>query len=110
MLRLVIRFFIAALFLSSLLIPRWLFAETVVEQGEEKAGIGIGMTAGNVVLAPAKAASVGMGLFGAVLSFVLTGGDTEVAAQMFRNSTEPPYLITPDLAQKALAPRPALEK
>lgn len=99
-----------ALFLSILIAPRLLFAESPVIKAEEKAGMGIGMTAGNVVLAPAKVASVGMGLFGAALSFVLTGGDTEVAGQMFRNSTEPPYLITPDLAQKALAPRPELQQ
>ncbi len=102
--------FFALIFLSILAIPRWLYAETPVEQAEEKAAVGIGVSAGNVVFAPAKVAAFGMGLFGAGLSFILTGGDTEVAGQMLRNSTEPPYLITPDLAQKAISPRPELEK
>ena len=101
---------VTGVFLSILILPRLLFAESPVVKAEEKAGMAIGMTAGNVVFAPAKVGAVGMGLFGAALSFVLTGGDTEVAGQMFRNSTEPPYLITPDLAQKALAPRPELQQ
>ncbi len=109
MLRFMHRPLMTALFLSTL-IPPTIFAADFVTKSEERAGIGLGLTAGNVVFAPAKVASVGMGLFGAVLSFVLTGGDTEVAGQMFRNSTEPPYLITPDLAEKALAPRPELQQ
>jgi hypothetical protein len=42
------------------------------------------------------------------LSFVLTGGDTEVTQQMWRDSTADPYLITPEIARKAIGRRPEL--
>jgi hypothetical protein len=78
------------------------------EDGIEKTGVVVGVTAGNMVFIPAKAISTSMGLFFGALSFVLTGGDTEVAQQMWRYSTADPYLITPDLARKAIGERPEL--
>ncbi len=98
--------FIAALLFTTLIIPPSLFAADLVE----KAGIGIGVTAGNGVFVPAKVASVGTGLIGAALSFIFSGGDTEVARQMWRNSNQGPYLITPEVAQKAVSERPALQQ
>jgi hypothetical protein len=78
------------------------------EDAIEKAGVAIGVTVGNMIFLPAKAISTSMGLFFGALSFVLTGGDTEVTHQMWRDSTADPYLITPALARKAIGRRPEL--
>jgi hypothetical protein len=86
--------------------PSLLRAEDTIE----KAGVAVGVTAGNVVFLPAKAISTSMGLFFGALSFVLTGGDTEVTQQMWRYSTEGPYLITPEVARKAIGKRPYLSE
>ena len=80
------------------------------EDAIEKAGVAAGVSVGNMVFLPAKAFSTSMGLFFGGLSFVLTGGDTEVAQQMWRNSTAEPYLITPEVARKAIGRRPELSK
>jgi hypothetical protein len=76
----------------------------------EKAGVAVGITAGNVVFLPAKAISTSMGLFFGALSFVLTGGDTEIMQQAWRDSTEGPYLITPEVARRAIGRRPDLSE
>ncbi|HEV8344240.1 MAG TPA: hypothetical protein VGR30_17950 [Candidatus Binatia bacterium] len=96
----------AVLLVSGLLLPASLAADEVVE----KAGIGIGLSIGNVLVVPAKAISVSIGMAAGLLSFVLTGGDTEVAGQTWRNSIEDPYLITPEVAQKAIGERPQLKE
>jgi len=80
------------------------------EDAIEKAGVAIGVTAGNMIFLPAKAISTSMGLFFGALSFVLTGGDTEVTHQMWRDSTAGPYLITPAIARKAIGRRPELSE
>ena len=80
------------------------------EDAIEKAGVAIGVTVGNMVFIPAKAISTSMGLFFGALSFVLTGGDTEVTHQMWRDSTADPYLITPAIARKAIGRRPELSE
>jgi len=76
----------------------------------EKAGVAVGVSAGNVVFLPAKAISTSMGVFFGALSFVLTGGDTEIMRQAWRDSTEGPYLITPEVARKAIGRRPNLSE
>lgn len=86
--------------------PAFLRAEDKIE----KAGVAVGVTAGNVVFLPAKVISTSMGLFFGALSFVLTGGDTEVAQQMWRYSTAEPYLITPEVARNAIGSRPILSE
>ena len=86
--------------------PSSLRAEDTIE----KAGIAVGVTAGNIILLPAKAISTSMGLFFGALSFVLTGGDTEVMQQTWRDTTEGPYLITPEVARKAIGKRPYLSE
>jgi hypothetical protein len=86
--------------------PPLLRAEDTIE----KAGVVIGVTVGNMIFLPAKAISTSMGLFFGALSFVLTGGDTEITHQMWRDSTADPYLITPALARKAIGKRPELSE
>jgi hypothetical protein len=95
----------AALLLSTLLCSHPLSAEELVE----KAGVGVGLTAGNMWFVPIKAISVSMGLGAALASFIFTAGDTEVAAQTLRDSAAGPYLITPEVAKTAIGERPELE-
>ena len=76
----------------------------------EKAGVAVGVSVGNVIFLPAKAISTSMGLFFGTLSFVLTGGDTEIMQQAWRDTTEGPYLITPEVARNAIGRRPNLSE
>jgi hypothetical protein len=94
---------IAALFIASLC-PSILNAEEAIEI----AAVDVGVTAGNLVFVPAKAASVAMGLVSGALSFVLTGGNADLTRQIWRDTTEGPYLITPAVARKAIGQRPEL--
>ena len=94
---------IAALFLLSFR-PSSLRAQDAVEA----AGVGVGMTAGNSIFVPAKAISVSVGLLTGALSFVLTGGNADLTRQIWRDTTQGPYLITPEVAYKAIGQRPEL--
>jgi hypothetical protein len=94
---------VAALFLLSVC-PSSLTAQDAVEA----AGVGVGVTAGNLVFLPAKAISVSVGLIGGALSFVLTGGNADLTKQIWRDTTQGPYLITPEVAHKAIGRRPEL--
>jgi hypothetical protein len=76
----------------------------------EKAGIAVGLTAGNMVAIPAKAISVVMGAFFGAASFVLTGGNADLTKQIWQDTTQPPYLITPEVAKKAVGERPELTR
>jgi hypothetical protein len=94
---------IAALFIASLC-PSILKAEEPIEI----AAIDIGVTAGNLVFLPAKAISVSVGAVTGALSFLLTGGNAELTRQIWRDTTEGPYLITPAVARKAIGQRPEI--
>ena len=94
---------VAALFLVSFCLSS-VKAQDVVES----AGVGVGMTAGNLVVVPAKAISVSIGLLSGALSFVVTGGNADLTKQIWRDTTQGPYLITPDVAHKAIGQRPEL--
>ena len=72
----------------------------------EKAGVAIGVTAGNATFLPIKAATVVIGALSGALSFVVTGGDTEVSRQVWRDSTQGPYVITREVAETAIGFRP----
>ena len=74
----------------------------------EKAGVVTGVTAGNMWFIPLKAISVSWGAISGALSFVLTGGDTEVTRQVWRDTVQGPYVITPAVAKKAIGERPEL--
>ena len=78
------------------------------EDNTEKAGVAIGVTAGNMLFIPLKAISFSMGAISGALSFVLTGGDEEVTRQVWRDTLQGPYVITPALAKKATGERPEL--
>lgn len=74
----------------------------------EKAGVVVGVTAGNMWFIPAKAFSASMGLVFGSLSYLLTGGNAELTRQIWRDTTERPYVITPELAKIAIGERPEL--
>src|SRR5262249_23356831 len=71
----------------------------------EKAGVAVGVSAGNVIFLPAKAISTSMGVFFGALSFVLTGGDTVRMRQAWGVSTEGSYAVTPGVRRKAVGNR-----
>jgi hypothetical protein len=76
----------------------------------EAAGMGVGLTVGNAMFVPVKALSVGWGLTVGALSFILSGGNADLTAQIWNDVTEGPYLITPDVARTATGERPELQK
>ena len=95
----------ATLFIASFF-PSILNAEEAIET----AAVDVGVTAGNLVFLPAKAASVAVGLVSGALSFVLTGGNADLTRQIWRDTIEGPYFITPQQARKAIGDRPELRE
>jgi hypothetical protein len=92
-----------ALFLSGL------FTSPVRAQDTtEKAGVAVGVTAGNMWFIPIKAISVSMGALSGALSFLVTGGNLELTQQIWQDTIPGPYLITPELAKKSVGERPEL--
>ena len=71
------------------------------------AGVGIGVTLGNVLFLPIKAISVTMGALAGGLSLALTG-NTDLSKQIWQDTAQGPYLITPDVARTAVGQRPEL--
>lgn len=78
------------------------------EDAIENTGVTLAVTAGNLLFVPLKAISVSMGLVSGALSYIATAGDREVADQGWHNATQGPYLITRELAIKAIGERPEL--
>jgi hypothetical protein len=76
------------------------------EDGIERAGVAVGVTAGNMLFLPIKAVSVVIGALSGALSFVVTGGDTEVARQVWEDTAQGPYVITREVASTAIGFRP----
>ena len=95
-----------AILLAALLFPYPISANDVTEG----AGVGIGLTAGNMWFVPAKAVSLIWGMTAGALSYVLTAGDAEMTKQIWQDTTQGPYLITPDVARTGIGERPELEK
>ena len=85
--------------------PAHLRAEDVIE----KAGVATGVTLGNTVAVPLKAVTMAIGALGGVLSFIVTGGNTELTQQIWRDTQEGPYVVTPELARMSVGQRPELE-
>jgi hypothetical protein len=96
---------IAVLVLSFALLSAGLLrAEDVIE----KAGVGVGVTAGNMWVLPAKLISMSMGAVSGALSYVVTGGNADLTKQIWRDTSEGPYMITPDVARMGVGQRPEL--
>jgi hypothetical protein len=79
------------------------------EEKIEKSGVAAGLTAGNLLFVPLKAISVSMGALAGALSFVVTGGNEELSRQIWRDTLQGPYVITPELARQAIGERPELD-
>ena len=95
-----------ALLVTTLLSPLPLSAE----DPNEIAGIAVGLTAGNMWFVPIKAISVVTGVTAGAVSFVVSGGNAELTQQIWQDTTQGPYLITPEVAQKAVGDRPELRQ
>jgi hypothetical protein len=93
------------LILSSF-IPTVLHAEDAIETGGEA----VGMTAGNLLFLPLKAISVSIGAVSGALSYIVTGGNADLTKQIWQDTTQGPYLITPEVAKKAVGERPELSE
>lgn len=93
------------LILSSF-IPTVLRAEDAIET----AGEAVAMTAGNLLFLPLKAISVSIGAVSGALSYLVTGGNADLTKQIWQDTTEGPYLITPEVAKKAVGERPELSE
>jgi hypothetical protein len=94
-----------AAFLSSI-------AQATPSRAEDKienAGVTLGSTVGNLLFIPLKAVSASLGAVTSALSFVVTGGDRELSRQIWNDTLRGPYVITPDLARKAIGERPELD-
>ena len=84
--------------------PGQLKAEDIIE----KAGVGVGVTAGNMWAVPAKLISMSIGAVSGALSYVVTGGNADLTKQIWRDTSEGPYMITPDVARMGVGQRPEL--
>ena len=96
---------VLALALMSLL-PVPLHAEDAIE----KAGVATGVSAGNLLFLPIKAISMSVGALSGALSFVVTGGNVELTKQIWQDTSQGPYIITPDLARTSVGQRPQLSE
>jgi len=79
------------------------------EDNIEKAGVAVGVTAGNMWFLPIKAIAMSVGAISGALSYVVTGGNSELTQQIWRDTQQKPYVITPELARTAVGRRPELE-
>ena len=80
------------------------------EDNIEKAGVAVGVTAGNMWLLPLKAISVSIGAISGALSYIVTGGNAELTQQIWRDTQQGPYIITPEVARMGVGQRPLLEE
>ncbi len=80
-------------------------AEDIIEE----AGVVIGVTVGNTIVVPLKAASMAIGAVSGVLSFIVTGGNAELTEQIWRDTFQAPYAVTPELARISVGRRPERE-
>jgi hypothetical protein len=80
------------------------------EDNIEKAGVAVGVSVGNLWFLPVKAISVTIGAISGALSYVVTGGNTDLTEQIWRDTSQGPYIITPELARTSIGQRPELEQ
>lgn len=90
----------------SLINPFSLHADDLIE----KAGVAIGVTVGNMWFVPIKATSISWGLTAGAISFILSAGNTDLTTQIWHDTSQGPYLITPSVARTAIGERPELKE
>ncbi len=76
----------------------------------EKGGVLVGVTAGNLLFLPIKLISVTMGAISGALSYVVTGGNADLTKQIWQDTSQGPYVITPDVARTSIGQRPELRE
>jgi hypothetical protein len=79
------------------------------EDNIEKAGVAVGVSAGNMWFLPIKAIAISVGALTGALSYVVTGGNAELTQQIWRDTSQGPYIITPEVARTGIGRRPELE-
>lgn len=79
------------------------------QENIEKAGVAVGVTAGNLWFLPIKAITLTIGALSGALSYAVTGGNRELTEQIWQDTLQGPYLITPELARRSIGQRPELE-
>jgi hypothetical protein len=100
------RIIAALIALAIVVAPSIARAEDVIEQ----AGVATGMSAGNMWFLPIKYLMVmPVSAFFGGLSYVVTGGNTELTEQIWQDNFQGPYIIDADLARKGIGKRPELE-
>jgi len=99
---------LSAVFLA-LLLSGFFAAGSRAEDPIETAGIATGVTAGNMWFLPIKAISVSVGVLSGALSFLLTG-NADLSKQIWEDTTQGPYAITPEVAKQAVGDRPELRE
>ncbi len=99
-----LRLLLAVFFLIAILSPTFLHAGEAIE----KAGVTTGVTVGNMIFVPLKVVLVGFAAPVAVISWLGSLGDTQQVKEIWKNTTEMPYFISPDQARKAIGERPDL--
>jgi hypothetical protein len=75
----------------------------------EKAGVAVGVSAGNLWFLPIKLITVTVGAVAGALSYVVTGGNAELTQQIWRDTQDQPYIIDQKLARTGVGYRPELE-
>ena len=85
-------------------------ASLKAEDNIEKAGVGVGVTAGNLWFLPIKAIAMAVGAVSGALSYVVTGGNTELTQQIWQDTLQGPYVVTPELARTSIGQRPELQE
>lgn len=76
----------------------------------ENAGVGVGLTAGNLIFVPTKVFSTGVGVASAALAFLFSAGDVDLSRQILQDATQKPYWIDSEVARKAVGERPELKQ
>ena len=84
-----------------LFVPRTAWADSSVEN----VGVALGVVAGNMIYVPMKVSLAAFSIPQGLLSWLFSG-DREQSEEVFRNSLEGPYFITPEIARFAMGYRP----
>ena len=90
--------------LIAILSPTFLHAGEAID----KAGVGLGVAVGNTVFVPVKVVLMGFAAHVAVISWLASLGDTQQVKEIWKNTTEMPYFISPEEARRAIGERPDL--
>lgn len=79
------------------------------EDAIEQAGVAVGVSAGNAWFLPLKIVSMSMGAVSGAVSYVVTGGNTELTRQIWHNTLAGPYVINREVARTGVGQRPELD-